>query len=479
MTAQCRTHFGRFFHFCRWVRELLDYFKTLTKKVVTQWDLIVVANQAFNEVEKGSAWKKSFIRVNFCPSQRRAFKEYLREVEDIVSPADRFFTERVGLYDAMPAVWQHLSEQERRQLCSVLDSFEDNWSTENLKTVMQLGFVKLDDVEKLRGCWLVTKEDPSVFVTPVPKGDENGNQPTKKQGLLDSDFSGFSFAPKHLLDPYVKDKEPYGPHFVGPLPHGIERYPRQNSRQLAADLFNNMTNFVASTHGWHTGTDLVPSPYLQVRITDDQVDLLNPTPRDVQIGAILDQCVGKKAEKALAKRRIDFITGNINSYARALNGPREVGKMQTFNQLTASISELQQEKNQQKKAADAKKKKAEEENAVKAAEKNRKKEEERERLVPICADHVAKGLDHCLFLTVPEKRDVLKYHFEHPQYNNKIKKAIADQLLRESFAAMADTAAAESSTTLTADTDGGDDPADIPLPSLAAASDDDEPDLSV
>ena len=60
-----------------------------------------------------------------------------------------------------------------------------------------------------------------------------------------------------------------------------------------------MTNFVASNHGFNTGGKLCPSPYLDVEVTDEQKELLNPTSRDVQMGAILDQCVGKKAERKL------------------------------------------------------------------------------------------------------------------------------------------------------------------------------------
>ena len=83
---------------------------------------------------------------------------------------------------------------------------------------------------------------------------------------------------------------------------------------------------------------MVPSAYLDVEISRDQVDLLNPTPRDVQLGAILDQCTGRKAKKVIANRRIDSITGN--SYARILSGPTQLEKIKTYNQLSASIAQL-------------------------------------------------------------------------------------------------------------------------------------------
>ena len=83
-----------------------------------------------------------------------------------------------------------------------------------------------------------------------------------------------------------------------------------------------MTNFVARNHGWHKGGYLAPSPNLHVEFISNQRELLNPTTRDVQIGANIDQFSEKKANKVIAKRRIEFVSGNVNSYVRILNGPK-------------------------------------------------------------------------------------------------------------------------------------------------------------
>ena len=109
-------------------------------------------------------------------------------------------------------------------------------------------------------------------------------------------------------------------------------------------LFCAMTNFVSCNHGWLKGGDLLPSSYLDIKITNDQAILLSPTPRDVQLAEIIDQCIGKKSEKMIARRRIDFISGNVNSYARILNGPVQLDKIRTYNDLTASLSEYHREK---------------------------------------------------------------------------------------------------------------------------------------
>ena len=152
---------------------------------------------------------------------------------------------------------------------------------------------------------------------------------------------------------------------------------------------------------------MVPSTYLHVEVTQDQVDLLNPTPRDVQIGAIIDQCIGKKAKKKIARRRIDFVTGNVNSYARILNGPAQIEKIKTYNQLSASIAQLQRDREANTEASRAQKKKVDLEKAAKKLEKEREAKELHYKLLPICQEHVRKGLLHVLALKLGPKRDIL------------------------------------------------------------------------
>ena len=79
-----------------------------------------------------------------------------------------------------------------------------------------------------------------------------------------------------------------------------------------------MTNFVAKTHGAKDVKPLLPSAHLGVEMTSTQQALLNPTPKDVQLGSLIDQVYGNRAKKTEAKRRIAFIDGNINSYSRIL-----------------------------------------------------------------------------------------------------------------------------------------------------------------
>lgn len=213
-------------------------------------------------------------------------------------------------------------EEERRKLCSLFDKFTGSWSVENVQEVMRLGLCLLNDIPKLRGCYTMLKEDPSVFVDPITSADPAATT-TNNQWILDKHFSGFAFAPNHLLTPYIENRL---------------------NRANAGKLFCYMTNFVASNSQFVKGDErlyqssyidyfgrvkifgttnqgqLYPSSFLDVVFSDEQQELLNPTCRDVQMGAIIDQCIGIKATRNVARRRLDMVQGNFNSYACILNG---------------------------------------------------------------------------------------------------------------------------------------------------------------
>jgi hypothetical protein len=89
----------------------------------------------------------------------------------------------------------------------------------------------------------------------------------------------------------------------------------RSNTKLSGELFCHVANYVAHNHSHETDEDLVPSSYLDLEVTSDQVMLLNPTAHHVQIGVITDQCVGKTTKKVLAKHCIDMASGNVDSYA--------------------------------------------------------------------------------------------------------------------------------------------------------------------
>jgi len=129
----------------------------------------------------------------------------------------------------------------------------------------------------------------------------------------------------------------------------------------------------------------------------------------------------KLAKTKIGRRRIDFMTGNVNSYARILNGPAQLELISTYNNLAASLSlsEYHSEVQAQKAIAVAKKQKSIVEKAAKKVLRNTQVAQQRLLLLPICMHHVSGGggLTHCLTLNLNSMRDILKHVFNINEVN--------------------------------------------------------------
>jgi hypothetical protein len=103
-----------------------------------------------------------------CPSKHVPFTTWVKKHEATVAAADRFFTNQSNLFDAMPAIWHHLSEDDRRKVCALFVKFTGDCKSLLIEFV-SLGVGAVDEIDKLRGCYLVTKEDPSVLLVQFPR----------------------------------------------------------------------------------------------------------------------------------------------------------------------------------------------------------------------------------------------------------------------------------------------------------------------
>jgi hypothetical protein len=222
-------------------KELLDTVRAHYKTFFNQWDIIIIVNEALNLVAKTDSWVTSFILVNLRPSMRTPFAQWLLKHKENVKAANFFFKSRSGLYNATPACWKNVTEAERREVAAMIETFPAQWTSEHIRQLIALTFVKFDDVDKFRGCYLLSKEDPSVFVTTFFCADDedNADESTNASGRLgriDTDYDGFCFAPKALMDPYKEDR---------------------SNTKLAGELFCHMANYVACNRGHETDKDLV------------------------------------------------------------------------------------------------------------------------------------------------------------------------------------------------------------------------------
>ncbi len=153
---------------------------------------------------------------------------------------------------------------------------------------------------------------------------------------------------------------------------------------------------------------------------------MNPTTKDTMLGQLMREAVGEGALKKMARRRLDVATGNVQSYARVLNGTEQVTKLKEHLELAAALADLQAEKEKEKAEAAAKKKAEAEEREAKKAESIRKEAQAKELLLPGLTDDVDKGMDHVLSLKNDRLKQILKYFFDEKGLSSLRKKDLQE-----------------------------------------------------
>ena len=379
---------------------------------IDQWILIAIAIEAQLQVTAND-WITSHKRVNTQPSTRVPFLDFIKKLDErgILLSGEKFFEKRTSLMDAMPACWQKLSVEDRREVMTIIKNVYDLavicedpvvW---NKETVCGLAaYVKLDDVHKLRACYHVALKDPSVLVNDeaaalAPTVSEEEEEVDEEE-LRDPEIRDFfHWQPKNLMDEYLVDK---------------------TNKEVQLKLFYHMTNFTAQTM-WNAKRNqpLEPAGYLDINMSDDQRDLLMPSYKNVLQGFILYDVKGKGAKNKVAKRRLDMITGNVSSYARCLNDSKRLKQIQEVNQLTATVAavtaDIAKEKELQKIKAAQKTKAAKAKKAEENAKEAIRREEKLPKITLLMQDFETERRDLTLLATRLFAKDylidILKYYY--------------------------------------------------------------------
>ncbi len=158
------------------IRELLDPLQSHQKlAIIKQETIIAVFIDALRKV-KPDAWVDSFKKVIQHPHFRVDFEQWCKRIKSKLATGERFFVNRVGLFDAMPAFWKQMSSENRHAVVAIIDGImmkaktnEENLTPWRIINVLELlKYVALDDLQQLRGCYHTCTIDPSVFVEPEP-----------------------------------------------------------------------------------------------------------------------------------------------------------------------------------------------------------------------------------------------------------------------------------------------------------------------
>lgn len=383
------------------IRDIIDSVRSHRKgKLLHQFDLVACCIAGLKKVP-GDAWEKSFIKVNLHPDHRVNFDEWVKRIDTTLVTGEKFFVGRRSLYDAMPAAWKHLSPEQRQTVKFMIDRFYHDskekdgaapWCKDNIRELVQI--VPFDQIKQIRASYLALQNDPRVLhlTEDAPDSASNSDLINLVQRDLDM-FSGFSWQPRELFEKYVEDK---------------------TNEEQQQKVFSHLSNHVACIHGQNSDyfSPLTPSAHLNVEVSRDQMRLLNPTPKEVMMGTIMESTVGEKAKKKIAKRKLYFINGNVNSYSRVLNNPKQLDMIKEYCDLGATLAEISTERSEKRKENALKRTVEEKSRAAKKAANEVSEQAKREELLPGLQADYAKGLDSILKLKNERLRELVKYFFE-------------------------------------------------------------------
>ena len=92
-------------------------------------------------------------------------------------------------------------------------------------------------------------------------------------------------------------------------------------------------------HNRCTCNALLPTPGLDLAMSDDQVAMLNPSMRDLSIGQIMRDAGGLGANKKLAQRRLDC-AGFVQSECFEVTDPVRIRRQKQALQLAAALAQI-------------------------------------------------------------------------------------------------------------------------------------------
>ena len=83
------------------------------------------------------------------------------------------------------------------------------------------------------------------------------------------------------------------------------------------------------------------SSYLDVKISDDQDRLVNPTPLDCISGYTIEDVIGDRYLKRLPQRRLNLIDGSISSYCSSINYTKRLCMIKQAKELESVLCDIE------------------------------------------------------------------------------------------------------------------------------------------
>ena len=293
--------------------------------VVDQFKLVHVGLAAVRQLTRES-WVASFVACNLHPHHRKPFAEWLKSIEHFLEGGKTFKCEEpIDLYRLLPAFWHGTSPAEKRAVVAVVDRFEIAWSVDCLVALRDECHIAIADMQKLRLCYDLAKEQPATLNLGVPEADSDAADAAE-----DPELAAAKVAQK-------------------PVTHGLDTYQLKPPALTGEALFKHMCRFRQRQSG---SGEVEVRGAGDIEMTTTQQTIIAPSAKDLTIGEIMKSAGGAGATMKLAQRKLDQ-AGCINAHCTRANAPDRVGKLQDALRLAASIADVNRQAASEKEQARA------------------------------------------------------------------------------------------------------------------------------
>jgi hypothetical protein len=290
--------------------ELLRRTKSISSGIVDQWGLVHVGLASLRECTR-EIWQNSFRRVNLDPTTRLSFPDWLGKIGHYLHGGDTFKPpDSDDKYALLPPFWHGFLPSEKHRAIDTIDAHGGVFTVDCLNDLSVKCHVPFKDMQKLRLCYEVAKENPEHLEMTVPKASAPTIAPEVAAALK---------AKKLVTD-------------------GLATFQLKPPGLSGAELFDHMLMFKKRTTP--ASEIFEPTGRLGLEISDTQKEILAPTtPQDLSCRQIMKDAGGQGATLKLAKRKLDAL-GDIKAHCGLASCPERIQKLERATMLAASLSHI-------------------------------------------------------------------------------------------------------------------------------------------
>ena len=148
----------------REILALLRSTTTITRGVISQWDLVHVGLAMVRQ--SGEPWETSFKMTNLHPETRLPFEQWIQKIKPMVQGGSSFQADTLqpaGKFWMLPTFWLGMEPGERRDVIKMIDSHDSKYTVSCLRLLHEAYHIPLADMNKIRVCYSVSKEHPETM----------------------------------------------------------------------------------------------------------------------------------------------------------------------------------------------------------------------------------------------------------------------------------------------------------------------------